>query len=1089
MIVDILVCNGMAVIITNQEIFTWYVHQYVDRDKITEFEKFSWSLSDGCCVRCGQPTRDTNSSRAPGPTSSLLGVRRCSIWCSILGVVGDPLLSYKDTDSGMEKDPIKTSGLPYFDIASTEKKWCQSKDDRSFFAGIWKRKDSNKGKFTNTDEVVKNDIFKDDIEDFDPVEDEVIENDIFKGETDYPDDSELIKNFIKKLEIKKNKPENYEREVVTSQKGVLPSGRHEKEIDSAISKFEDEQFERDAYNRRNPVRQNVKEDMYNNHGQEDTYYTNNFPSVLHKEESYSECLDETLYTDGEEVGCLDKGYLEEKPSELECNHDEPKQAASDSSITRESSNDEEPLAEEELKFREMMATFDKFYPDDNDSMTLYELVIKQGFKTRTRELFDAMQEFASSNGFKIKDGAPNGNCMFHAVNDQLIINGDFRFNEMSLRRKAVAYLKHHPKNKDEIPLECFLINEETWDAYLKRMSKSKEWGDHLIIKALCEVLHRKIVVHTVQSAERLNHYEFMPEDSDTSCKEDLHLGHLGELHYLSLRPSNWKQSWLSKKEDPNEMALECYGFDKISKLFMPMFSILQMDLVLLSEVTLLQVPSRITSRNDGHRVETAGGRSDGTEIFYRQKDPSLDRAECYRRTESECPHMIMVCDHRQVIFDTKLPDQENFAYVETTNCHPGYCRLLYQYKGQRLFLHGWNVVPQLDPNSTVAKRSASGYRCQKWPPTAKEWLTRKTITNWPKMSLKNAISEAGCLVIQRSHPASPVPEIEWLFLFNNAEKKLMANLQWHKRSYYTFKIAVDFFTKNLKVRLHTVHLKSIFFFACEEIQERDFREFPGYCFLFMIQRLLNHLNNGYLPNYFIKENNMIDHFADQEICRIKEMVELIRVFPLQCLSFLLEEHGHFRSWIIDLLNCKSEEKIDLDEYTRCRIVQIAERETGANSLFSQLPTKKVKDFMLGEDIAGFGEEPIPDEYAGDDYYEAWYLNSLGVSLHNTDRNYEDASKYYFSAIDHLEKSSEKLSNEINLGGADNNQAKLYQRILEYDELTFTCFQNLSRCILNEEMKEFLKVRMAHLEKICARSLGEENIDFVKRLWDRLKYQE
>ncbi|KAK3089917.1 hypothetical protein FSP39_007642 [Pinctada imbricata] len=36
---------------------------------------------------CGMPTGDAYSSRAPDPTSGLLGVRRCSIWCSIVSAV------------------------------------------------------------------------------------------------------------------------------------------------------------------------------------------------------------------------------------------------------------------------------------------------------------------------------------------------------------------------------------------------------------------------------------------------------------------------------------------------------------------------------------------------------------------------------------------------------------------------------------------------------------------------------------------------------------------------------------------------------------------------------------------------------------------------------------------------------------------------------------------------------------------------------------------------------------------------------------------------------------------------------------------
>ncbi|KAK3091112.1 hypothetical protein FSP39_017203 [Pinctada imbricata] len=60
--------------------------------------------------RRGKPTGDANSSRAPGPTSSLLGIRRGSMWCSIgSSEAVDPVL-YRPADSQIGADVIYEVG-------------------------------------------------------------------------------------------------------------------------------------------------------------------------------------------------------------------------------------------------------------------------------------------------------------------------------------------------------------------------------------------------------------------------------------------------------------------------------------------------------------------------------------------------------------------------------------------------------------------------------------------------------------------------------------------------------------------------------------------------------------------------------------------------------------------------------------------------------------------------------------------------------------------------------------------------------------------------------------------------------------------
>lgn len=49
----------------------------------------------------------------------------------------------------------------------------------------------------------------------------------------------------------------------------------------------------------------------------------------------------------------------------------------------------------------------------------------------------SLQTVAEKHGLVVRNIASDGNCMFHAVIDQLRIAGDFTFNKDTLRSKSV----------------------------------------------------------------------------------------------------------------------------------------------------------------------------------------------------------------------------------------------------------------------------------------------------------------------------------------------------------------------------------------------------------------------------------------------------------------------------------------------------------------------------------------------------------------------------------------------------------------------------------------------------------------------------
>lgn len=152
-----------------------------------------------------------------------------------------------------------------------------------------------------------------------------------------------------------------------------------------------------------------------------------------------------------------------------------------------------------------------------------------------------LEEFARDNDFEVFDVPADGNCMFCSVEDQLRINAQFGETAKSLRERAVRYLRMNPIQKNGVHFKDFLSSKETWESYLTRMERNSTWGDHLTLQALSEVTRNTIVVLNL-SQEDIRRTEIVPSDPDKS-HASLFLGHIGEYHYLSLRPKYWERIW------------------------------------------------------------------------------------------------------------------------------------------------------------------------------------------------------------------------------------------------------------------------------------------------------------------------------------------------------------------------------------------------------------------------------------------------------------------------------------------------------------------------------------------------------------------
>ncbi|XP_061196355.1 uncharacterized protein LOC133204618 [Saccostrea echinata] len=154
----------------------------------------------------------------------------------------------------------------------------------------------------------------------------------------------------------------------------------------------------------------------------------------------------------------------------------------------------------------------------------------------------SLRKFAADNDFQAHDVISDGNCMFRAIADQLLINGCLGHTIESLRHTAIKYLRLTPFHQGKDHISSFL-SEETWEEYLKRMSRSGEWSDHIILQAVADMFSLEVIIFNVYHDDICRTEVKGKMSIHDQHRLTIFLGHLGEFHYLSLRPKLWLRHW------------------------------------------------------------------------------------------------------------------------------------------------------------------------------------------------------------------------------------------------------------------------------------------------------------------------------------------------------------------------------------------------------------------------------------------------------------------------------------------------------------------------------------------------------------------
>ncbi|CAH3040190.1 unnamed protein product [Pocillopora meandrina] len=154
------------------------------------------------------------------------------------------------------------------------------------------------------------------------------------------------------------------------------------------------------------------------------------------------------------------------------------------------------------------------------------------------ELKVKLEKAAFEKGFIVSDNDGGGNCLFHALSEQLSLAKEDPIPHDVLRKTLVQYLKENQIMKNGTDLFSLLDSDQhshfgTWEEYLTHMAKDGIWGDEIVIFAAANNYKRDINVIRPLPGDEILVIPIKPE-CEVKGGNPIWLGHIYDCHFVSL---------------------------------------------------------------------------------------------------------------------------------------------------------------------------------------------------------------------------------------------------------------------------------------------------------------------------------------------------------------------------------------------------------------------------------------------------------------------------------------------------------------------------------------------------------------------------
>ena len=485
---------------------------------------------------------------------------------------------------------------------------------------------------------------------------------------------------------------------------------------------------------------------------------------------------------------------------------------------------------------------------------------------------------------------------------------------------------------------------------------------------------------------------------------------------------------------------------------------------------------------------------------------------------------ILYCqDAVEVIEDIQAKPTEAFAcllIVRDNTTKPGYVKLQYVEKGipqtalpgQEMYLDNFMVDDsnrivvcrrhydpgavdeQHGPADTVNETPAfsasdlvQSFRCRILPKMAQQWIERIKINSLPCQFSLDKMMTLGAFFVPKGHPYSDHREKEWIISFSLQERTIMSSLNPTQHKCYVLlkMIKKDLLFSMLKTdSLSSYHMKTCLMYMIERTSLEFWKpENLFACLQSCLLCLLNWVNDGFFPNYFIPEQNLFDgRVSPQTQTQLKSTLQCLVASDCQFLANIkCDDVGqHFRSFCLKDSNATDNLEFVARKRTYICLTQMRYLTVVRNDILNKATNENinltvkelfeiVSKLRQTETVTGHTVEETKEATSPFIPYIETYLMSA-IAVRQVTISYDDSTALKYIFRDHWKKVN-KNSNSITA----TLKRATYLYMLGYNYLSLKILQLLQKS-LNEWKVTHCGCR--ELSHKC-----ELNNDLVNRMMD------
>ncbi|XP_069137037.1 uncharacterized protein [Argopecten irradians] len=180
-----------------------------------------------------------------------------------------------------------------------------------------------------------------------------------------------------------------------------------------------------------------------------------------------------------------------------------------------------------------------------------------------------------------------------------------------------------------------------------------------------------------------------------------------------------------------------------------------------------------------------------------------------------------------------------------------------------------------------------GVKCSSWPKRVDNFFTRVMDREWPGSAIVRDIKEQGCHLVAIGSHGSPLRPFEWRLSSTKAEKMLALSLSEKQRLAYQITKSLIKSDETTKC-ISSYYVKTALFWLCEVRPVIIWTESSNMenirC---LMDKMYEFLTKKNVPNYFVEENNLVNHFEEDIFMQATNgLVELRNTLTPRLAQFL-----------------------------------------------------------------------------------------------------------------------------------------------------------------------------------------------------------